>query len=353
MSNEPDQRSRFGEPEPEESGELRVAVVGAGVAGVSAARRLSQLGHGVRVFDKGRGVGGRCATRRSNGLRFDHGAQFFTARQGPFIEALGPLIEMGHVQEWRPRIARLGPDGHRSRSPDSVRYVGVPGMSVLGKGLAGDLDVEQGAHVRSLERQLDGTWMLTLDGERHAGPFMAVIVACPAPQAAELLRTAHPGLASACDGVRLLPCWSVMAAFDRPLHLDLDAAFIDDEVLAWMARDSGKPGRASTLECWTLHAGPAWSARHLEEEPEVVAETVLDRFGRLVGEPLERPVHLAAHRWRYARTEQPANPVARWIDADSRIAVAGDWQLGDRIEDAFMSGRTVASELARAIDSAS
>ena len=32
------------------------------------------------VIEKGRGVGGRMATRRMEGARIDHGAQFFTTR---------------------------------------------------------------------------------------------------------------------------------------------------------------------------------------------------------------------------------------------------------------------------------
>ena len=333
-------------------GAAPVAVIGAGLAGLSAARRLTELGHSVELFDKGRGPGGRCSTRRAADLQFDHGAQFFTAREAPFIQAIGPLLQAGSVEEWSPRICRLDEEARRTPAADSVRYVGVPGMNALGKALGADLDVAQRAHVRALDRRPDGNWALVLDDESHAGPFRAVVVTCPAPQAAELLRGVHSELAGACGAVRLLPCWSVMAAFDRPLGLDLDAAFVDDEALAWMARESSKPGRATTPECWTLHAGPEWSARHLEDEHGDVAETLLGRFGRLAGVPLEAPVHLEAHRWRYARAGQPADANARWLDCEYRIAVAGDWQRGDRIEDAFMSGRDVATELAKTMDSA-
>jgi cation diffusion facilitator CzcD-associated flavoprotein CzcO len=38
---------------------LRVAIIGAGLAGLSAARTLRDRGHEVRVFDKGLSVGGR------------------------------------------------------------------------------------------------------------------------------------------------------------------------------------------------------------------------------------------------------------------------------------------------------
>jgi predicted NAD/FAD-dependent oxidoreductase len=52
------------------------AVIGAGISGLICARTLAQHGWLVTVFEKGRGVGGRMAVRRTEaGLAFDHGAQ--------------------------------------------------------------------------------------------------------------------------------------------------------------------------------------------------------------------------------------------------------------------------------------
>jgi predicted NAD/FAD-dependent oxidoreductase len=223
-------------------------------------------------------------------------------------------------------------------------------MSALGRGLAADLTVHSGARIRSLAREDEGTWMLAFEDESRAGPFEAVVLTCPAPQAAELLGEAHPKLAEVCANARILPCWSVLVAFDRPVDCDLDAAFVDDEVLSWMARESSKPGRPRVPECWTLHAAPDWSAHHLERPPGAVAEMVLDRFRKIVGGPGDTPVHLQAHRWRYARAAQPVGGGEPWIDCAGRIALAGDWLRGDRIEDAFLSGHATGSELARVMD---
>jgi len=38
---------------------VRIAVVGAGIAGLACARSLRNAGHAVRVFEKSRGAGGR------------------------------------------------------------------------------------------------------------------------------------------------------------------------------------------------------------------------------------------------------------------------------------------------------
>lgn len=44
---------------------LPIAVIGAGLAGLSCAQALLQAGHAVHVFDKSRGPSGRMSTRRA------------------------------------------------------------------------------------------------------------------------------------------------------------------------------------------------------------------------------------------------------------------------------------------------
>jgi predicted NAD/FAD-dependent oxidoreductase len=42
---------------------LNIAIIGAGIAGITAARTLANAGHKVQVFEKSRGAGGRMSTR--------------------------------------------------------------------------------------------------------------------------------------------------------------------------------------------------------------------------------------------------------------------------------------------------
>jgi len=106
-----------------------IALVGAGIAGLSAAARLRELGLRVRVLEKSRGLGGRSATRRIGRLGFDHGAQYLTVREPALEKALAPLIQREIVALWKPRVVRLAPDGARSPGKEGRRFVGVPGMS--------------------------------------------------------------------------------------------------------------------------------------------------------------------------------------------------------------------------------
>ena len=327
-----------------ESAVCDVAIIGAGVAGLSAAQRLVDEGFSVRVFEKSRGLGGRSATRRFRGFGFDHGAQYFTVQSSRFHSVIQPLIEIGDVRRWDPRIVTIRADRSRAPAPESDRYVGVPGMSTLGNSLAVDLTVQRDTRIASLQLERADDWTLVAEDGRKLGRYSGVVVSCPAPQAAWLLGPVVPELAADCSSVSMQPCWAVMAAFDDPLPVEFDAAFFDDDRLAWAARDSSKPGRPPMPDCWTLHAVPEWSARHLDDDDSGVAAALLDRFFDLSGLSMRDASTALAHRWRYARPDQD-NPLPRRIDDSTRIVVAGDWTNGPRIEAAFLSGIEAAGDL--------
>lgn len=315
-----------------------IAVIGAGIAGLACARRLADAGHSVAVFDKGRGLGGRLATRRVDGMAFDHGAQYATARQMPFREMLDVLTDDGSAAPWHAVWAMLSEDGMTRCTPSESRWVGVPGMSSMIGPLADGLAVYRRTRIALLahERESGGWVLVDSDGHGH-GPFARLVLAVPAPQAGDLLGSyaaRFPDLAR----VRFAPCWAAMIAFRAPLPLPFDAARLDDPVLAQAARNSSKPQRRDGPDCWVLHAAPDWSRARLEWEPETVAKALLDRFLNLTGvAEADAAVYVHAHRWRHALVEEAAGrPYLH--DPSLGLGLAGDWCLGPRVELAFMSG---------------
>ena len=315
-----------------------VAVIGGGIAGLACARYLADAGIAVRVFDQGRDPGGRTATRRHGDLRFDHGAQYFTARDERFAREVRSWVDAGVAARWGGRIGAL----ENSRLGDAgsaTRYVGVPGMSYLTRHLGADLEVRHGVRIETLERVAGGWRLETAAGVPAAGvpgdSFHAAVVAVPAPRAVALL-AAVPSLQARVAAVEMSPCLAAMAAFAEPLRVPFDGAFVSSSPLAWAARNNSKPGRRST-ECWVLHATPRWSARNFERPSEESARRLLDAFAAAVGHRLPTPVYLVGHRWRYARAQTPVGEDCL-LDPRRRLAVCGDWCPGERIEGAFLSG---------------
>jgi predicted NAD/FAD-dependent oxidoreductase len=222
-------------------------------------------------------------------------------------------------------------------------------MSILGRGLQGESAVTLGTRITSMAVRTDGAWTVLGQQGHDYGPFAGVIVTSPAPQAADLLADVSPNLARECREVEMLPCWATMVAFESPLRLDFDAAFMDDEVLAWTANESTKPGRSAQPECWTLHAAPVWSRDHLEDDPHSISRTMVERFFDIAAVPSAEPTTRIAHRWRFARSAEP-RVRANLLDPVGRVGVAGDWTRGDRLEGAFMSGLRMADQLADLVE---
>ena len=317
-----------------------VAVVGAGIAGLACARTLHDHGLRVRVFDKGRMPGGRAATRREEGRAFDHGAQYFTAQDRHFARFVGSWCEQGLVAPWPGRVGVLEGGSFVAEHDSPVRYVGVPGMGRLAAHLAADLDLKQGGPVVGLDREGE-VFRLRGAFAEDLGTFDAVLLAVPAPQAVPLLG-ARPRLADAAAAANLRPAWAVLLDFATDLALPFDAAFVKDSPLVWIARDSGKPGRAAG-ERWVVHASPAWSEAHLWEDEEDVAWALARAFARLTARD-DVPLFETAHRWRFALPD-PSLGVDCLFDPDLRLGACGDWCLAPRVEGAFLSGVALGGRL--------
>lgn len=320
----------------------RIAVVGAGIAGLTAAESLVRGKREVVVFEKARGVGGRTSTRRRDACSFDHGAQYFTCRGSEdFARRVDDWCHRGVAAAWDAPIRTLGGGEATTTREQPVRYVGVPGMSALARDLASGLRVECGQRIERIEGSA-ASWHLITAAGPTSGRFDAVVVAVPAPQAVPLLAPA-PRLAERVAGVEMQPCHAVMATFPESIGVEFGGAFVAESPLAWVARNSSKPERVSG-ECWVLHASPEWSALRLEEPVEAVAASLLRAFAEVLRRELPIASSRVAHRWLFARTTRPLGTPFLW-DANSQIGVCGDWTQGARIEDAFTSGQ----QLARAV----
>ena len=316
-----------------------VAVLGAGLSGLTCARELADGGLDVRVFDKARGAGGRMATRRAGDLCFDHGAQYFTVRDDRFEKTVDAWCRQGIVEPWTGRIAVVESGAASEKISRIPRYVGVPGMNAVCRHLARDLDVSYGTRIEILNREGD-EWVLTDENGVELGPFDAVVVSAPAPQTCALFRTCSPDLAARAASVEMVPCWAAMMTFPESLNLGFDGAFVNNSAITWVARDASKPGRPDH-EAWVIHASQEWSTAHLELEPGRAAEVLLREFRAALGLENRDPNHLTAHRWRFAL---PLNPLPETclFDAKLRLAACGDWCGGPRVEGAFLSGLAAA-----------
>lgn len=319
-----------------------IAIIGTGIAGLSAAHTLQAAGHAVQLFDKSRGSGGRMASKRSDAGALDLGAQYFTARDRHFVEAVQQWKAHGWVGQWSPRLYHSH-QGQLSVSPDEQeRWVGVPRMSSICRAMLAGLPVQFSCRITEVFRGEQHWSLLDAEGNSH-GPFSHVIVATPAPQASALL-SAAPKLASTAASVVMEPTWAVALAFDTPLQTEVEGCFVHDSPLDWVARNRSKPGRDTAVDTWVLHATSHWSKHHLDLPKEAVIEQLQGAFAELIGCTVPAASFTLAHRWLYARPAA-AHQWSVLADADLGLYACGDWCLSGRVEGAWLSGQEAARRI--------
>ena len=322
---------------------MRIAVIGAGLSGLSFAHSSRRFAD-IQLFEKSRGVGGRLATRRAGDYEFDHGAQFFTCRSKSFKSLLKGYDFQSAVSEWQPRLVTLAPDSETfKRTWFEPHYVGVPSMTAFPKRLARGLAVSYSTRVRKISR-CGNRWQLKDDNGSELGVFDWVVSAIPAPQVAMLFGVEFIEHRSVKEA-QMLPCFALMIALkDRP-QLNFEAAVAQQSPISWLAINNSKPAR-SVRYGLVVHSSNEWARAHIDEGPTAIENQLLVALKQLVDPNLLSIQEIHLQRWRYAKVEKAVGKEFL-VDEENRLAAVGDWCLGNRAEDAFVSGRALAEHLKR------
>lgn len=321
-----------------------IAIIGAGIAGLSCATVLKQADLRVSIFDKSKGPAGRMSTRRGESWECDHGAQYFTARDADFRAEVLRWESAGVAGIWRPRIKVF--DGKSLKDSESAleRFVGIPRMTSPARFISDDLNLTCQTTIQEIQKSPDGWLLRSAERSWLVDHFDAVILALPAPQATTLLETQSTDFAAVAKCANMRGAWAMMLRYAAPLDLPFDAVFVNDEPLRWLARNSSKPGRGGD-ETWLLHANAEWSEARLEDEADSVANVLLAAFARLGG---PAPQAWSVHRWRYADTEPALEVGFLWNDITG-IGLCGDWLNGGKVQGAWVSGRELGQRVVQTL----
>lgn len=330
--------------------EPTVLIVGAGVAGLSCARSLADHGVEVHVLEKSRGVGGRCATRRVEGVPVDHGLAFYHGDDPGFLAALGS-VEPG-PELWPRRIVGDGPPCQpRAFRAGQQRLAFAAGISAFPKWLARGIEVKLETAITGIESDGDRLTVTTQSGRRHRA--RSVVLTPPPPQALGLLRTVDPSasieLTTAAEllaGVSMVRCLTLFAGYpaDTPVP-NWDLWYPDEsDILQLVSHDSAKrPAPAQPV--LVLQARPGWSAEHWDDASW--PEAMLAAAGQVCDGA--HPAWTNTHRWRYARLtggDTLASPLLFRLANGCRIGIAGEaTSEGGGVQGAWLSGRRMARRL--------
>lgn len=328
---------------------MDVLVLGAGIAGLLAARRCADAGLSVRVLDKGRRVGGRMATRRVDRAVFDHGAQFVTLQDPEVVDLARGWERAGAIGPWfrgSPDTLADGPD----EADGHVRWRGTPTMRSLPEHLAVGLDVHLATRVTTLDH--DGSWRALVDGTVVARA-RALVATAPVPQTLELLGAGGADLPDDVVGVlrgaAYDPTLAVLAVpddpdVDGPLLGGRGARRLAEGPVTFLADNQAKG--ASPVPALTVHGDAATSAALWDADDATVAVALLGRAADLVGTAL-RAVHV--QRWRYATPRGGLGTDTVRAEVPGPFWFAGDACTGGRVEGAAVSGLAAGAQVVAAL----
>ncbi len=319
-----------------------IAIIGAGLAGLSCAVRLTELGHHVELFEKSRGAAGRMSTKRGEGWTADHGAQYFTARDPLFIAQVEKWQADQVVALWAPEIKVYEADQWTTFKSQDLRYVGTPAMNTPAKQLAQGLVLHASQTIDALS-QKDSQWFLqSAETGTIAQGFDEVILAIPGPQALTLAQHLDPNIQTIAGQSNMKGCWTLMARFQNKPKVSFEVAFVNQEIISWIARNSSIPLR-SGRESWTIQANPLWSQEFIELDKEEVVEQMLACATKLGLDCAG--AEISVHRWRYASGSTTAT-LGFYTNPALQLSLCGDWLNGGRVEGAWLSGYHLANKIA-------
>ena len=302
-------------------------VIGGGITGLITASELQRKGIEVTVLDKGRGIGGRLATKRidrgepTEGV-FDYGTQYFIVEHPKLKPWIDDWLKQGVIKEW------FGNDAGK------IRYCGVNGTREIAKYLARDLNV----HTRSrvVKVSYDGQWLIEIEGDRfYRGDVL--VMTPPVPQSLALLDVSEialpPDIKSSLERISYYSCIAVLALLEKHSNIPAPGGIaLEDESLIWLA-DNYQKG-ISTNYAVTLHATPKFSETHWDSNDAEIADKLFSAASKYIDSAVTK---YQVHRWRYSLPKTFYSEPCLTL-SQLPLVMAGDAFVAPKIEGAILSG---------------
>ncbi|MCH8567338.1 MAG: FAD-dependent oxidoreductase [Balneolales bacterium] len=343
---------------------MLIGIIGAGLAGLTAARELAKAGHETIVFEKSRGYGGRLSTRYSpdnSNVRYDHGAPFISGKDPRFMKLISELEAKNVVKLWCDRFSFHDGDilhNEHPNRPVTPIYAAENGMNAIGKYLSRWSDVRTNSKVIGFtyvgdKRTTKRAWMLNLESSEVV-EVDALIIATPSVQTYGLIEnstdeTMFKAVIKDLHGIYYRPKHSLMLSYDQAPVPAFNGMIVgNNPVITWVSNESSKrnnDGKTSLV----VHSNGDFSKKRIlnDVSDEVIASEMLVALRALLGDWAGRYDEMMIHRWRYS---QPVNFFkANFVELGqdkAPVALIGDFLNGQTLEDAYISGYELAQHWA-------
>jgi predicted NAD/FAD-dependent oxidoreductase len=316
----------------------KIAIIGAGIAGLTVAHKLPHHSWQIDIFDKGRGVGGRMSSRRTDWGYLDHGCQYLTVKDTLWANFLQTYEEI--ISLWQGKFVRWQDGVFIPGENNNSRYVPLRAMNNLCKTIAQGLNVKLNTRIIDLTKQT--TWSLTDEQGNKYSNYDMVIVTAPPAQTEALLHQ-HSPIAQEIKNINMFPCYSLMLTLESDLDIPFDGIELQHPVLGWIANNNSKPLRGEKKSL-VIQSNFTWAKKNLTSDRGDVVRILKEETEKILNISFGKSCYESLHLWRYALPEQ-TNDQGYYLDHKNAIAVCGDWCLQGKVESAFLSANLLANTL--------
>ncbi len=330
---------------------VEVAVIGAGIAGLTCARRLQAAGKTIVLIDKSRGLGGRLATRRLAGTHADHGVCYLQAKDSQFQAWIDELVSGGILQVWTNGIHRLSADGVLQSPTKSAPYYAAPmGATSIAKYLGRDLEIIGDKLITDIS-PIDNGWRLSTKDPEFSLTAAQVIIATPPAQALNIARESIGAQSiEQLASVQFTRSITTIAVYPET---DQNAATaipwqgiqcIEHPTLAWIGLDSSKQIEPKQ-PVLVIQSSAAFAEQYFDApDLSIIGQKLIDEIAPFIP-TLHAPELVQVHRWGYAFTKNPLSERFLTAQTIAPLYFCGDWCGGNRVESAYLSGMALADRI--------
>jgi predicted NAD/FAD-dependent oxidoreductase len=314
----------------------KIAVIGAGVSGIAATKRLVEQGFEVSLFDQGKSAGGRLGLRTLRnspniGRNIDVGAAYFTAQDQQFIEQKDKWIHADLVFEWTEEFQVYESSEFTSKK-GPMRYAVRNGLKNLVtyelEKLKSDVQIFQESKVEKVS--VNGGEVLI-----NTNKFDSAVLAMPAVQAIKIVENEQmkKELSKAVFNP-VLVAWLALAG-----DPNFSGIFVNQnpDISLLINEGSKQKDSANIITIYSTHEFAGREINDLD-----LAKEKLINSAREILEFEKEIIESGIMRWTYAQPEPAQRPFLA-----QNLAIVGDaYDANPRIEAAWLDGSRVLDQLA-------
>lgn len=329
---------------------MKIGIIGAGISGLTAGKKLARAGHDVTVIEKSRKLGGRLATFKKDGQIFDYGVSSVISSDPVFETFMQQLKDEGSLKQWSRDFALFdGTQLHEinPNRPQNSYHVSEKGLASLADFFSRWVDIKSEEKAGGLtyigsHRSKKRSWMINMT-DISVFECDAVILATPAPEAYGILQTAQDETPTRriirhIDEVQYRPCFSLMASYKKEYMPAWKGIECEDHTLKWIGNESSKlssPLHTSIV----IRSSAPFARKYAQAEPEEIRRHLLERAANISEPWLMNPEWTRLHMWKYYEAINPMQDYFMELEMEEApLALIGDYMSGNSIQSAYLSG---------------